>query len=215
MRLTSFFAATLGLMGAAVGTLAQVDDTPTLNVVTTFPNNDFNVVRNGESNRVVFGITNPPGTERILSLESITGAYLNPNKQDGQRGRVLRNMTTLQLKSPKPIKSIGRNGKALHQIFDFYSEFKPQPLDVEFSLGVRDGQTSRLYRLPVYSGQVQVVEPPKNWFDPQVYVPLLLAFPIPVTVPCVPVSPACLPACLPVSLPPLCSGVTDAEFLFC
>lgn len=178
MRLTTFVAATLlGLLGAAVGTLAQVDDVPTLNVVTTFPNNDWNIVRNGESNRVVFGITNPPGTERILSLESITGAYLNPNKEDGQRGRVLRNMTTLQLKTPKPIKSVG--GKALHQVFDFYSEFKPQPLDVEFSLGVRDGQTSRVYRLPVYRGQVQVVEPPKKWFDPQVYVLTLTFFPFP------------------------------------
>lgn len=168
MRLGSLAVIALGVLSYALPTTAQADDTPSLQVVTTFPQNEFNVVRNGQGNRVVFAITNPPGAERVLALEGIAGAFLNPHKLDGQRGRVLRNMTTLALKKPRPVRAVG--GQPLHQAFDFYSEFKPQPLDVEFRLTVRDAQTSRAYTLPVYRGQITVVEPPTNWLDPQVYV---------------------------------------------
>lgn len=166
MRLGAICAAVLGLLGAAASAGAQVDDTPVLNVVTTFPGNEFHVVKNGQANRVVFAMTHPPGTERVLSLESVHGAFLHPGKQDGQRGRVVRNMTTLALPRARPIRAVG--GQPVQQAFDFYSEFKPQPLDVEFRLGVRDGQTSRPYVLSVYRGAVTVVEPPTNWLDPQV-----------------------------------------------
>lgn len=75
---------------------AFADETPELNVVTTFPDNPFSLVQNGRSNRVVFSIANAPGSDRALVLEEVTGAFLNPNKQNGQRGRVLRNVCLAQ-----------------------------------------------------------------------------------------------------------------------
>lgn len=57
----------------------------------------FAVVKNGQANTVVFAITNPPKEDRLLTLQSVTGAFLNPKKLDGQRGRVLRNVRPILL----------------------------------------------------------------------------------------------------------------------
>ncbi|WFD44719.1 hypothetical protein MPSI1_003389 [Malassezia psittaci] len=143
---------------------AAGDEAPTLNVVTTFPDNPFSLVQNGRANRVVLSITNPPSADRALLLEEITGAFLNPKKLDGQRGRVLRNMTATKVKSV-PITNVG--GQPLQVPFDFYSEFKPQSLDVEFFLKVMDQGNSKRYTLPVYRGSVVIEEPKPSWFDPQ------------------------------------------------
>lgn len=74
---------------------AQANDTPELNVQTTFPNNAFSRVFNGQANRVVFTVTQPKSgadSDRILTLESITGAFLNREKE-GKRGYVMRNVS--------------------------------------------------------------------------------------------------------------------------
>ena len=59
--------------------------------------------------------------------------------------------------------------------FDFVPEFKPQELAVEFILVVNDEQTGKKHRIHAYSGSVQVVEPPKNWFDLQLLSAYLFA----------------------------------------
>lgn len=135
-------------------------------MTTTFPSNPLSLVKNGQANRVVFQIQNPPSQDRVLSLTGITGAWLNPKKEDGQRGRVLRNMTTTPYKSLK-LRTL--SGRPLEVPFDFYPEFKPQSLGVEFRLLISDGQTSRKYNIPAYTGTVTVIEPPKNWLDPQLW----------------------------------------------
>lgn len=122
------------------------------------------VVKNGQANTVVFSITNPPKEDRLLTLQSVTGAFLNPKKQDGQKGRVLRNMTTTTFKS-RPLRSVG--GRPVQIPFDFVPEFKPQDLPVEFSLLVNDEQTGKKHRIHAYSGTVKVIEPAKSWFDLQ------------------------------------------------
>lgn len=73
-------------------------------------------------------------------------------------------MTTTTFKS-RPLRSVG--GRAVQIPFDFVPEFKPQELSVEFSLLVNDEQTGKKHRIHAYSGSVQVIEPPKNWFDLQ------------------------------------------------
>lgn len=73
-------------------------------------------------------------------------------------------MTTTTFKS-RPLRSVG--GRAVQIPFDFVPEFKPQELLVEFSLLVNDEQTGKKHRLHAYRGTVQVIEPPKNWFDLQ------------------------------------------------
>lgn len=60
-----------------------------------FPNNAFNIAKNGQSNRVVFNIANKTGQDRYLTLEAITGAFLNKKKAEGQKGFVLRNVSLL------------------------------------------------------------------------------------------------------------------------
>lgn len=99
-----------------------------------------------------------------MTLQSVTGAFLNPKKSDGQRGRVLRNMTTSAFKS-RPLRSVG--GRPVQIPYNFVPEFKPQELGVEFSLLINDEQTGKKHRIHAYRGQVQVIEPPKNWFDLQ------------------------------------------------
>jgi hypothetical protein len=90
----SLFAVTALALLSSVA--AQADDTPDLTIQTTFPNDAFSRVSNGQANRVVFTIS-PPRTgadsDRILTLESITGAFLNPNKQ-GKKGYVMRNVSS-------------------------------------------------------------------------------------------------------------------------
>lgn len=94
MRLPALLcAAATALLGLAPAALAAAgDEAPELNVITTFPDNPFSLVQNGRPNRVVFSFSHPPGADRALVLEEITGAFLNPAKHDGQRGRVLRNV---------------------------------------------------------------------------------------------------------------------------
>ncbi|PWN35531.1 uncharacterized protein FA14DRAFT_160634 [Meira miltonrushii] len=145
---------------------AQSNDTPDVNVQTTFPNNAFNRVSNGQANRVVFTLTQPKSgadSDRILTLESITGAFLNRDRQ-GKKGYVMRNMTSTKFKS-LPLKPT--NGQPLQVPFDFYPEFKPQEVGVEFRILVKDGQTSKVHNLHAYTGSVSVVEPAKSWFDVQ------------------------------------------------
>lgn len=78
---------------------AQADDTPELTIQTTFPNDAFSRVSNGQANRVVFTISPPrsgPDSDRILTLESITGAFLNRQKE-GKKGFVMRNVSFILL----------------------------------------------------------------------------------------------------------------------
>lgn len=75
---------------------AQADDTPDLTIQTTFPNDAFSRVSNGQANRVVFTVSPPrsgPDSDRILTLESITGAFLNRQKE-GKKGYVMRNVSS-------------------------------------------------------------------------------------------------------------------------
>ncbi|TKY85747.1 hypothetical protein EX895_005287 [Sporisorium graminicola] len=164
MRFFALVASALLALVPAALVAAQAHDTPELGIVTTFPNNPFSIVKNGQANTVVFSVTNPPKEDRLLTLQSITGAFLNPKKEDGQKGRVLRNMTTTTFKS-RPLRSVG--GRPVQIPFDFVPEFKPQELSVEFSLLVNDEQTGKKHRIHAYRGAVQVIEPPKNWFDLQ------------------------------------------------
>ncbi|CAO1625054.1 unnamed protein product [Sympodiomycopsis kandeliae] len=161
------FGSIVSLMAVAVAAVsAQADDTPQLKVTTTFPGNPLSLVKNGQANRVVFQIQNPPSQDRVLTLNGITGAWLNPKKEDGERGRVVRNMTTAPYKNLS-LRSVG--GKPLEVPFDFYPEFKPQSFGVEFRLLIHDGQTSKKYNIPAYQGKVTVIEPPKNLLDPQLW----------------------------------------------
>ncbi|KAE8214665.1 hypothetical protein CF327_g1942 [Tilletia walkeri] len=163
MRTTAILpAACLLLLSLASTSLASALETePELNILTTFAN-DFNIVRNGAANRVVLSITNP--ADRAISLEGITGAFLNKNKKDGQKGRVLRNMTTQPFKSlPLPPK----RSKPLQVPFNMYPEFKPGDVEIELRVLITDNGSSRKYNLNAYQGTVKVEEPPKQWFDLQ------------------------------------------------
>lgn len=147
-----------------------------LKVTTTFPNNPLAIVNNGQANRVVFNIQNPPSADRVLALTGITGAWLNPKKSDGQRGRVVRNMTTTTFKNDLRLKTL--SGKPLEVPFDFWPEFKPQDMGVEFRLLLRDGQTSKKHNVVAYQGSVTVIEPPKSWLDLQLLSVYLLGIAI-------------------------------------
>ncbi|WFD18469.1 hypothetical protein MCAP1_000672 [Malassezia caprae] len=139
------------------------EDAPELNVLTTFPDNPFNIVKNGQANRVVFSIKTPPSTDRALTIESLTGAFLDPAREDGHKKRVLRNMTTTRLKDAHLL----TQGQTRQVPFDFFSEFKPQKLDVEFRAMVVDQSSSNKYNVPLYRGSVTVEEPPQSLFDLQ------------------------------------------------
>lgn len=96
-------------------------------------------------------------------------------------------MTTTKFKS-LPLKPT--DGKPLQVPFDFFPEFKPQQLGVEFRMTVNDAvsgnvdrsckalqlapetvfspqQTGKKHNIHAYTGTVTVVEPKKSWFDPQ------------------------------------------------
>ena len=122
-------------------------------------------MQNGRQNRVVFSVSQPAGTDQALTLESITGAFLDPNRPDGHRRRVLRNMTTASLKNRPTIRQTG--GQPLQIPFDFYSEFKPEKYDVEFRMNVYDQTASKSFNVQAYRGSVTVEEPPFDWFDYQ------------------------------------------------
>jgi hypothetical protein len=83
----------VAIAAVAPAALAQSADTPELRITTTFPSNPLSLVKNGQANRVVFNIQNPPSQDRVLSLTGITGAWLNNKKSDGERGRVIRNVS--------------------------------------------------------------------------------------------------------------------------
>lgn len=84
----------LGALALSSGwTLAQSNDTPELIVQTTFPDNAFSRVQNGHPNRVVFSISQPKSeSDRLITLESITGAFLNRDRV-GKKGYVMRNVS--------------------------------------------------------------------------------------------------------------------------
>lgn len=73
-------------------------------------------------------------------------------------------MTATRIKNV-PITNVG--GQPLQVPYDFYSEFKPQSLDVEFRVKVLDQGNSRRYNLGVYRGSVLVEEPTQSLFDLQ------------------------------------------------
>lgn len=71
-----------------------------------------------------------------MTLEGITGAYLNPKKADGSKGRVLKNMTTTPFKS-LPLREHLQS--PLQVPFDLYPEFKPADYPIELRLLITDG----------------------------------------------------------------------------
>lgn len=73
-------------------------------------------------------------------------------------------MTATKYKS-LPLKP--KDGKPLQVPFDFFPEFKPQEVGVEFRLIVNDQQTNKKHNIHAYTGAVTVYEPPKSWFDVQ------------------------------------------------
>ncbi|WFD29827.1 hypothetical protein MSPP1_000840 [Malassezia sp. CBS 17886] len=163
MRLSSLFAG--AALCAAQLIRAYAEDAPELNVVTTFPDNPFSLVQNGRANRVVFTVTNPPRADRAVALVGVSGAFLNPAKADGQKNRVLRNMTATPLESV-PVRAADGN-PPLQVPFIFFSEFQPQQLEVEFLLQVVDQSSSKRYTIPAYRGTVTVEEPPQSLMDLQ------------------------------------------------
>lgn len=133
------------------------------------------VVKNGQANRVVFTITTPRGTDRALAIESVTGAFLDPARPEGHKRHVLRNMTTTKLRD---VTVHQPNGQPLQLPYNFFSEFKPQKLDVEFRASVIDQSSSAKYNMQLYRGSVVVEEPKQSLFDLQllsVYA-IMLAF---------------------------------------
>lgn len=69
-------------------------------------------------------------------------------------------------------------GKPLEVPYQFFPEFRPQNMGVEFRLIVADGQTGKKHNLQAYEGSVTVIEPPKNWLDPQLWTVYLLGLAI-------------------------------------
>lgn len=69
-------------------------------------------------------------------------------------------------------------GRPLEVPYDFYPEFKPQTMGVDFYLKVLDGQTQKTHTILAYQGSVTVIEPPKNWLDPQLWSLYLLGLAI-------------------------------------
>ncbi len=59
-------------------------------------------------------------------------------------------------------------GRPVQLPYDVHAEFKPQNLDLELRLLVRDQQTSKTHNILAYKGSVTVVEPKRNWFDLQI-----------------------------------------------
>lgn len=167
------------LLSILLGLVALVsadahEEEPELNVVATFPNNPFNIVKNGEMTRVIFTFTQPRGVDRAIAVNSITGAFLDPARKDGDKKRVMRNMTTRVLHDSKLVQFT--DGRPLQLPYDIFSEFKPQKLDVEFRASVTDVSSSKKYNVLLYRGAVTVEEPPQSIFDLQllsVYLILL------------------------------------------
>ena len=158
----------LVLLSIFLGLLALVraeahEEAPELNVITTFPNNPFNIVKNGQSTRVVFTFTQPRGVERAIAVNSLTGAFLDPARKDGERKRIMRNMTNRILHDDPLVQFT--NGKPLQLPYDIHSEFKPQKLDIELRATVTDKSSLNKYNVLLYRGSVTVEEPPQSLWD--------------------------------------------------
>ena len=158
----------LVLLSLFLGLLALVraeahEEAPELNVITTFPNNPFNIVKNGQSTRVVFTFTQPRGVERAIAVNSLTGAFLDPARKDGERKRIMRNMTNRILHDDPLVQFT--NGKPLQLPYDIHSEFKPQKLDIELRATVTDKSSLNKYNVLLYRGSVTVEEPPQSLWD--------------------------------------------------
>ena len=158
----------LVLLSIFLGLLALVraeahEEAPELNVITTFPNNPFNIVKNGQSTRVVFTFTQPRGVERAIAVNSLTGAFLDPARKDGERKRIMRNMTNRILHDDPLVQFT--NGKPLQLPYDIHSEFKPQKLDIELRATVTDKSSLNKYNVLIYRGSVTVEEPPQSLWD--------------------------------------------------
>lgn len=158
LLLLSFFLGLLTLVRAEAH-----EEAPELNVITTFPSNPFNIVKNGQSTRVVFTFTQPRGVERAVAVNSLTGAFLDPARKDGDRKRVLRNMTNRVLHEDPLVQFT--NGKPLQLPYDIHSEFKPQKLDIELRATVTDKSSLNKYNVLLYRGSVTVEEPPQSLWD--------------------------------------------------
>jgi len=156
--LLSFFLGLLALVRAEAH-----EEAPELNVITTFPNNPFNIVKNGQSTRVVFTFTQPRGVERAIAVNSLTGAFLDPARKDGERKRIMRNMTNRILHDDPLVQFT--NGKPLQLPYDIHSEFKPQKLDIELRATVTDKSSLNKYNVLIYRGSVTVEEPPQSLWD--------------------------------------------------
>ena len=156
--LLSFFLGLLALVRAEAH-----EEAPELNVITTFPNNPFNIVKNGQSTRVVFTFTQPRGVERAIAVNSLTGAFLDPARKDGERKRIMRNMTNRILHDDPLVQFT--NGKPLQLPYDLHSEFKPQNLDIELRATVTDKSSLNKYNVLLYRGSVTVEEPPQSLWD--------------------------------------------------
>ena len=156
--LLSFFLGLLTLVKAEAH-----EEAPELNVITTFPNNPFNIVKNGQSTRVVFTFTQPRGVERAIAVNSLTGAFLDPARKDGERKRIMRNMTNRILHDDPLVQFT--NGKPLQLPYDIHSEFKPQKLDIELRATVTDKSSLNKYNVLLYRGSVTVEEPPQSLWD--------------------------------------------------
>ena len=156
--LLSFFLGLLALVRAEAH-----EEAPELNVITTFPNNPFNIVKNGQSTRVVFTFTQPRGVERAIAVNSLTGAFLDPARKDGERKRIMRNMTNRILHDDPLVQFT--NGKPLQLPYDIHSEFKPQKLDIELRATVTDKSSLNKYNVLLYRGSVTVEEPPQSLWD--------------------------------------------------
>ena len=105
----------------------------------------------------------PRGVERAVAVNSLTGAFLDPARKDGERKRILRNMTNRILHDDPLVQFT--NGKPLQLPYDIHSEFKPQKLDIELRATVTDKSSLNKYNLLLYRGSVTVEEPPQSLWD--------------------------------------------------
>ena len=62
-------------------------------------------------------------------------------------------MSTLTLRS-LPLHNVG--GQPMQLPFDFYPEFKPQDMGVEFRMEVRDEQTNKVFDMELYLSLIHI-----------------------------------------------------------
>ncbi|PKI83009.1 hypothetical protein MVES_002777 [Malassezia vespertilionis] len=142
-------------------------EVPELEVAVTYPDSPSSLVSNGMLNRVVFSVVEVNEAGRNAVIESITGAFLNPSKKDGHKSRVLRNMTTARVQRL----SLANQGEPMQIPYDFYSEVKPEEVEIEFRFNLEDADAKK-HNVLVHQGMVTVVEPKHSLLD----IELLLVF---------------------------------------